>query len=654
MPPDKAASTIENDATASLNSPTAEFVSEHATDARPAGPAGLANYELLEEIGAGGMGVVYRARQRGADRIVALKMIRGAGALDPRIRERFRTEVRALARLRHPNIVQVYEVGEDGGQPFFSLEYVEGGSLAARLRADGPFAPAAAAELVRVLAGAVAAAHAAGVLHRDIKPANVLLSDSSPSTPKLTDFGLARWLDADAGVTSTGAMLGTPSYMAPEQAAGRNADVGAHTDVYALGATLYELLTGDPPFRADTPLATAALVINAEPRPPRSLRPGVPPELEAICLKCLEKESARRYATAAELADDLGRWLRGESTVARPLSRPRRVWRTLKRRRWAVAAVLGAVLVAGGGFAAAQLYVAYYAPVNMDPDQPEPPDPDAVVKEYTRKLAADEEVTLIGETGPPRWHRWAVDTGFIRDTNYKGKRVCHIHAPRLGVLELLPDPGRDWYQISGEFLLETVGTGGMHTALSFGYQEAGTEPGLRVAQFFQAGFEEMQRAGVREDKIAVFRDRLMFWAPEGSEAKQPPIGDAYRLYPDTPGSPISRALSLDQKREAPLRKVEVRVSPKKVVVFAWEDDDKPVQLRDVMPGKPKAERPGVWTKELFAERTRRWNDRINLNFPGAGVRLREWAPRMPIGLVVMNAGVMVRNLVVKPLPPNSF
>src|SRR5262249_11030523 len=336
-----------------------------------------------------------------------------------------------------------------------SLEYVEGGSLAARLRADGPFAPAAAAELVRVLAGAVAAAHAAGVLHRDIKPANVLLSDesrvtsdesqpgsglvtrhSSPVTPKLTAFGRAGWLDAEAGVTSTGAMLGTPSYMAPEQAAGRNAEVGAHTDVYALGATLYQLLTGAPPFRADTPLATASLVISAEPRPPRSLRPGVPPELEAICLKCLEKESARRYATAAELADDLGRWQRGESTVARPLSRPRRAWRTLKR-RWAVAAALGAVLLVSGALTAARLYVAYYAPVNMDPDQTERPDPDAVAKEYTQKLAAGKEGTLIGPTGPPQWHPWAVGEGFIRDTLYEDKRGCHIHPPRIGVLELL-------------------------------------------------------------------------------------------------------------------------------------------------------------------------------------------------------------------------
>jgi eukaryotic-like serine/threonine-protein kinase len=307
----------------------------------------VAGYQVLGELGRGGMGVVYKARHIGLDRLVALKLLRDAAHAGAEEVARFRREAEAVARLQHPHVVQIHDVGEHHGRPYLALEYVAGGSLAQRLQGT-PLPPREAARLLEALARAVQAAHQRGVIHRDLKPANVLLT--ADGTPKVSDFGLAKRLDGDAAHTQSGAIVGTPSYMAPEQAGGRREAVGPPADVYALGAILYELLTGRPPFRAETPLDTLLQVQTEEPLPPSRLQPRIPHDLETICLKCLEKTPTRRYATAASLADDLGRFLEGKATLARPAS----PWgRGVKwvRRRPAVAALLGAVaLVTALGF----------------------------------------------------------------------------------------------------------------------------------------------------------------------------------------------------------------------------------------------------------------------------------------------------------------
>jgi serine/threonine-protein kinase len=284
-------------------------------------------YEVLGELGSGGMGVVYKARDARLKRLVALKMILSGPHARPEERERFRREAEAVARLQHPNVVQIYEVGEQDGRPYLALEYVGGGSLAGRL-GGRPLPPDDAARLVRSLALAVHAAHLRGIVHRDLKPANVLLTEDG--TPKVTDFGLAKRLD-EAGQTQTGAVLGTPNYMAPEQALGDSRAVGPHTDVHALGAILYELLTGRPPFEGATLLETLDQVRSQDPPPPGRLRPGMPRDLETICRKCLEKEPARRYASAQALADDLGRYLDGQLIHARSFTLADRLARTLNR-----------------------------------------------------------------------------------------------------------------------------------------------------------------------------------------------------------------------------------------------------------------------------------------------------------------------------------
>src|SRR4051812_36843535 len=297
-------------------------------------------YEILGELGRGGMGVVYKALQVKANRLVALKMILAGGHAGADRLERFRTEAEAVARLQHPNIVQIHEVGEHNGLPFFSLEFCAGGSLEGRLQRT-PLAPRGAAALVETLARAMHAAHEKGVLHRDLKPANVLLTEDG--TPKIGDFGLARKLD-EAGQTASGAVLGTPSYMAPEQAGGQRRATGPAADVYALGAILYECLTGRPPFLAATPLETLLQVLREEPISPSRLAPQVPRDLEGIALKCLQKEPRRRYATARALADDLRAFLDGRPISARPVGAMGRAWRWCKRNRGVATAAAAALL----------------------------------------------------------------------------------------------------------------------------------------------------------------------------------------------------------------------------------------------------------------------------------------------------------------------
>ncbi len=353
-----------------LTHPPAVPITEHPTLASPAGampqgelvgaptttlvpPAPMAlegvavpGYQVLGELGKGGMGVVYQARQLALDRVVALKMILAGGHARPEERQRFLGEAQAVARLQHANIIQVFEVNEAQGLPYFSLEYCPGGSLEKQLSGT-PWEPMPAARLVQTLARAMDYAHQQGIVHRDLKPANVLLS--ADGTPKVTDFGLAKRLDSP-GQTRPEDVMGTPSYMAPEQAGGKPEEVGPAADVYALGAILYELLTGRPPFKGPTALDTILQVMADDPVPVRRLQPKTPRDLETICHKCLEKDPSRRYASALALAEDLNRFQVGEPVAARPAGLARRGIKWC-RRRPAAAALLGVALLAAVGAA---------------------------------------------------------------------------------------------------------------------------------------------------------------------------------------------------------------------------------------------------------------------------------------------------------------
>jgi serine/threonine protein kinase len=365
----------------------------------------IPGYEILEELGRGGMGVVYKARQASANRLVALKLIRDSALAGPQERARFRIEAEAAARMRHANIVQIYEVGEHLGRPYFAMELLEGGSLDKHI-AGRMLSAAQAAQLVCTLAHAVQHAHEQKIVHRDLKPANVLLGmengelrmENKPvgsfsilhspfSIPKVTDFGLAKRLDSQStALTNTGAVLGTVDYMAPEQAAGRTHAIGSAVDIYALGAILYELLTGRPPFHADTWNQTIEQVLWDEPVPPTQRSAAIPKDLESVCLKCLEKAPERRYATAQELADDLGRFLNSQPVAAVPLNARERLSRLAARDGYQLGDEIGRG-------PRSTVYRALYGPLQ----QP------VAVKVFDTGICSQEEWTARFETGASLW-----------------------------------------------------------------------------------------------------------------------------------------------------------------------------------------------------------------------------------------------------------
>jgi serine/threonine protein kinase len=303
---------------------TAETSGDRYSQAPPTVPG----YELYEVLGSGGMGIVYKAHQKSMNRTVAIKMVLAGGSCSTADLVRFRSEAETVARLKHPNIVQIHEVGQHEGQPYLALEYVDAGNLSQSLNGN-PVSPAKSARLVLTLADAVQHAHEQGVVHRDLKPANILLA--ADGTPRITDFGLAKRLDHESDQTRTGTVKGTPNYMAPEQALGRVSEIGPATDVYSLGVILYEMLTGRVPFSGETILETLEQVRTFDPVPPRQLVPKVPRSLETICLKCLAKAPARRYSSAHALAEDLQAYLNGDSISARPDSMAQQIARTISR-----------------------------------------------------------------------------------------------------------------------------------------------------------------------------------------------------------------------------------------------------------------------------------------------------------------------------------
>ena len=314
---------------------------EETVEVEPLGPLPqeFGPYKLVSEIGRGGMGIVYKARQKALDRTVAVKMILSSHVVSPEYLRRFQTEARAAARVSHANIVHIHEVGQLRGRHFFVMEYVEGVNLAERI-AEGPVDVPTAVRLVASVARAVEHLHQQGIVHRDLKPSNILLDESGQ--PYVTDFGLAKVFGAGSQTTASGVIAGTPSYMAPEQAAGRNDQVGPACDVYSLGTLLYELLTGRPPFREESPFDTLVQVLQREPALPRRLNPKIPRELELICLKCLEKSPAERYGSAAALADDLEHFSKGEALDLKPPDLGHRMARWA-RRQPALASRLGAL-----------------------------------------------------------------------------------------------------------------------------------------------------------------------------------------------------------------------------------------------------------------------------------------------------------------------
>jgi WD40 repeat protein len=311
-------------------------------------PRHFGGYELLEEVARGGMGIVYRARQMQINRLVAVKVMAAGVFAAPDFVARFRTEAEAVASLDHPNIVPIYEVGDVEGQPFFSMRFIEGGSLAQRIAyRESPMPHREAAGLLAKLSHAVHYAHQRGILHRDIKPGNILLD--AEGEPHLTDFGLARLVEKDSTLTRTLAMLGTPSYMSPEQARGEARELTTGVDVYGLGAVFYELLTGQPPFAGGTTIETVRQVLEKDPRRPSVVRPGLDRDLETICLKCLEKDPGRRYHSAEALAADLERWQRQEPILARPQSGLYVLGKLVRRNKGGTAALGGVLMLLVAG-----------------------------------------------------------------------------------------------------------------------------------------------------------------------------------------------------------------------------------------------------------------------------------------------------------------
>jgi serine/threonine-protein kinase len=560
-------------------------------------PRHWGQYELLEEVGRGGMGVVYKARQIPLNRLVAVKIARSGPFTDLSTVARLRTEVEAIARLRHEHIVCVHEFGEQYDCKYFSMEFVDGGNLADRLSA-GRLQVREAAQLIFVLADAVHFAHRHDVIHRDLKPANVLLG--ADGAVKLSDFGLAKLLDTVRGLTREDTILGTASYMSPELARGEGNLAGVPADVYGLGAILYETLTGRPPFRGETHSETLRQVQTLDPPQPSRLRPGLDPNLEAVCLKCLAKEPSARYASAGALADDLGRWLNGQPTTARPPSWPVRVWHAARRStapsRVAFVAGLTCMIAA---------YLVWNAP--------EPAE--RAITNIESALARGKNVVLIGETGQPRWSRWCIQDDTNQAPVLRGREFS-VQSWGCALLELVRDPQWPCYRLRAEVRHDESHQHG-DVGLFLAHREHNTSRGV-VHHMLHLSFNDIQPG-------TPLRLAPYLRGDENGPSLDIRIGGVSNNLNVAPGF-----------RRTTWRKLVVEVTPTAVRAI-WEDGQ-PI-------GKLAAKDIIRQTSDALKERAARhpeesWKDLLSGDF----------AARGSLGLYVFRGSASFRSVLIEPNP----
>ncbi len=586
----------------------------------PPAPPG---YDLLEVLGSGGMGDVYLAREHATERLVAMKFLRSSN--NRSAIERFLIEVRALSSLCDPHILGILATDFMRADPFFTTERATGGSLGKWIETNGPLPAREAARVMAIIARATDVAHARGILHRDIKPSNILLfevlrteaaplaSDGKLSNwcPKLGDFGLAKRLDHDDGATMGSGPIGTPSFMPPEQISRKNGDVGPTADVYGLGATLFYLLTGKPPYGPGGQAEVIHNVLTGAVPKPRSLCPDVPRDLDGIVVKCLEKDPFDRYASAAALAKDLEAFLAGKKPVAPRHSIYRRGRRWVGRRRAAL--ITGGLLVVlASGLVAAAVMMG------------QPRDP---LEEMKRDLAAGRQVKLLGDTGLPRYSRFLLEPNSLGESA-AGDGTCGFHAFNYALLELFPAPGIDHYRVTLEIrqlvarpmnASDTVETD--YCGVYFGYATEDHPSGSNVHGLYAVTFKEYRSArppGAPTDYHVFFHTFGFRQHPDKS------IYSSSETFKGLPFTPLGRP--------GPWRRVSFEVSPDGITVHWFTPDGNPQVL---------AEFDANRSQQKFAN-LRKKNRLDTPEFP-------DWSPNLPFGIISFRSQVAVRNVFITPL-----